>query len=95
MAAVATDYNPATYTIDDYVIQREVGLWVVEQTIGDDGRPCLVVYNSATTLSDETEAISLPDGLKFAWVLVRQVVSVAVRRAFHRKGVVGRGRSAS
>ena len=37
----------------------------------------------------------LPDGLKFAWVLVRQVVSVAVRRAFHRKGVVGRGRSAS
>jgi hypothetical protein len=90
-ATLATDYeyDPATYVTDAYVIQREVGLWVVEQTRDEDDRAALVLYNSANTNSDETEAISLPDGLKLAWALVRQVASVAIRRAIRRNGAQG------
>lgn len=69
-----------TYLIDDHAIQREAGLWVVEQTLDGDGRIGLAVYNSANTGSDETEAIALRDALRLAWALVRQVVSVAARR---------------
>ena len=83
--------TPTVYVPDSWAIQREAGLWVIEQTLDDNGTPGLVVYNSANTSSDENEAISLRDALKFAWALVRQVVSVAARRGVRRVAKMRQG----